>query len=277
MTRNKLTETKNYPNLNDAELSWLQQAAVLRPDANVSDLIDSFLTIFPDRATHDGLTMQQIRKKLTSRVNDILYRKDRGYTEKVQQKRNDFQEVFASVFAVLSALSQLNFYEQIFTNPKSKPSDKFKAINDAEKLKAQLFPPPTAQQQVEMDRQRRILTEEAAKIRKDLWRLLIQKRFDSIYDQLPESLENKIDLRDFNAWEQMLDVLEDQGLSDLKKQTHMKHSRRDCDLLSDAALLEIDSKLSNGGLQKMSIEDLDNLISSYLDPEKKAAIDRLKR
>lgn len=84
-----MEHTNNFPNLNDAEKGWLVQSAALRTDATVEDLIDSFLVLFPDRATHEGLTPQQIRETLTSRFNDILYRKDRGYAETIDNKRNE--------------------------------------------------------------------------------------------------------------------------------------------------------------------------------------------
>ncbi|MDD9975720.1 MAG: hypothetical protein OXU27_17045 [Candidatus Poribacteria bacterium] len=41
-------------------------------------------------------------------------------------------------------------------------------------------------------------------------------------------------------------------------------------------ILEIDEQLSNGGLEKMTPDEVDALIQSYLDPQRKAAIDALK-
>lgn len=145
--------TNHYPNFNENETRWLVQSAALRPDANVDDLIHSFIAVFPDRAKHDGLTEVEIHETLISRINDLIYRKDRGYAEIIAEKRQEFQEMFSTAFAVLNPLSLLNYYEQTFTNPKSEPSDKFKAILEAEKLKARLFPPPTPRQQGEIDRQ----------------------------------------------------------------------------------------------------------------------------
>ena len=127
-------DTKNYPNLNTDEKNWLVEAAALRPDANVDALIDSFLVLFTDRREHDGITTAEIRDTLKSRFNDILYRLSRGYSENIDQKKKEYETIFTAVFAVLNPLAQMNFYEQMFTDPKSKPSDKFKAINDAEKL-----------------------------------------------------------------------------------------------------------------------------------------------
>lgn len=103
------------------------QSAALRTDASVDDLIDSFLLVFPQRAEHDGLTEKQIRQTLTSRINDILYRKARGYAETIDAKRNEYQQIFTAAFSMLNPITLMNFYEQTFADPNSKPSDKFRA------------------------------------------------------------------------------------------------------------------------------------------------------
>ncbi|MXV82391.1 hypothetical protein F4Z98_03375 [Candidatus Poribacteria bacterium] len=273
--------TKNYPNLTDAEKKWLVLSAALRPDASVDDLINSFLVVFPDRTQHDGLTEKQIRETLTSRVNDILYRKERGYAPCIAEKRNDMQRAFDAGFAVLNPLALMNFYEQTFTDPKSKPSDKFKAINDAEKLKARLFPPPTDQQQKEIDRQQTRLKKKADDTRTRVYWRVYRKRLRAVYDALPETLQKEIDTYpdadEYSDREIMDAVLERQG--NLTEQRAALSSDLPVDwaeFLSAGAILEIDAQLSNGGIDEMTPDALDALIHSYLDRERKAAINALK-
>lgn len=279
-----MENTNHYPNLTDAENKWLVLSAALRPDASVDDLIHSFLVVFPDRTQHDGLTEKQIRETLTSRFNDILYRKDRGYAPCIAEKRNEMQLAFDAGFAVLNPLAQMNFYEQMFTDPASKPSDKFKAINDAEKLKARLFPPPTPQQLAEIDRQQKRqrdqLKKEAEGIRKGLaWRV-DRKRFHAVYDTLPETLQTEIDNHpdadEYSDSELMRDVLEREGMTQQRAAMKSSLPYGSAEFLSDVASLEIDEKLSNGGIDEMTPDEVDALILSYLDRERKAAIDALK-
>ena len=54
-----------------------------------------------------------------------------------------------------------------------------------------------------------------------------------------------------------------------------RNSTPDCSHL-DVAILEIDEKLSHGGIDEMTPDALDALIHSYLDPQCKAAINALK-
>ena len=165
----------------------------------------------------------------------------------------------------------------MFTDPKSKPSDKFKAINDAEKLKAHLFPPPTPQEQREIDRQQRHLKDEATQKREWLPRRVSRKRFHAVYDTLPEPLQKEIDdcPSGYSEEEQMIDVLERENMT--TERAAMESDLHDwADFLSDVAILEIDQRLSNGGLDEMKPDEVDALIQSYLDPQRKAAIDALK-
>lgn len=274
-----MEHTNHYPNLTDAENKWLLLSAALRPDASVDDLINAFITVFPDRAEHDALTEKQIRDTLTRRFNDVLYRKDRGYAEMIAEKRNDMQQAFDAGFAVLNPLAQMNFYEQTFTDPKSKPSEKFKAINDAEKLKARLFPPPTDQQLAEIDRLRKRLKKEAARKRKGLSRRVERKRFTAVYDTLPEPLQKEIENHPDADWstdsERTVAVLERHDRTE--QRAAMVSSLPDdwAEFLSDAAILEIDEKLSHGGLDALTPDEVDALIASYLDRERKAAREAL--
>ena len=279
-----MEQTNHYPNLTDAEKKWLVLSAALRPDASVDDLINSFLVVFPDRTQHDGLTPKQIRETLTSRFNDILYRTNRGYAPCIAEKRNEIQHAFTQAFAVLNPLALLNFYEQTFTDPKAKPSDKFKAINDAEKLKARLFPPPTPTQQKEIDRQqykqRERLKKEAEGKRKWLSRRVDRKRFHAVYDALPETLQKEIENHpeadEFSDEELMREVLAREGMTEQRAAMVSDLPYDWAEFLSDVAILEIDEKLSNGGLDEMTPDEVDALILSYLDRERKAAIEALK-
>lgn len=275
--------TNHYPNLTDAENKWLVLSAAHRPDASVDDLIHSFLAVFPDRTQHDGLTEKQIRDTLTSRFNDILYRKERGYAPCIAEKRNEIQHAFDAVFAVLNPLALLNFYEQMFTDPKSKPSDKFKAILEAEKLKARLFPPPTPTQQKEIDRQQEKQQEkikkEAEGKRDRLWERVSRKRFSAVYDTLPEPLQKEIDNcpEGYSEYEQMIDVFaREANLTEQRAALDSSLPYGWAEFLSDVAILEIHEKLSNGGIDEMTPDAVDALILSYLDRERKAAINALK-
>ena len=275
-------DTKNYPNLNTDEKNWLVEAAALRPDANVDALIDSFLVLFPDRREHDDRTTAEIRETFKSRFNDILYRLSRGYSENIDQKKKEYETIFTAVFAVLNPLAQMNFYEQMFTNPKSKPSDKFKAINDAEKLKARLFPPPTPQEQREeqreRDRQQRHIKDEATRKRDGLsWRVS-RKRFHAVYNALPEPLQKEIDdcPDGYSEYEQMRDVLERENMTAERAAMETDLPYDWAAFLSDVAILEIDEQLSNGGIDERTPDAVDALIASYLQPQRKAAIDALK-
>ena len=275
-----MENTNHYPNLNDAENKWLVKTAALRPDASVDDLINSFLVVFPDRTQHDGLTPKQIRETLTSRFNDILYRTDRGYAEIIAEKRNDIQLAFDAGFAVLNPLAQMNFYEQMFTDPKTKPSDKFKAINDAEKLKARLFPPPTDRQLAESRRQQTMLEKEAEGKRKSLSRRVDRKRFHAVYDTLSETLQKEIENQPDEEWYTDLErtdaVLERHDMTEQRKALESDLPYNWADFLSDVAILEIDEKLSNGSIDEMTPDAVDALIQSYFDTQRKAAINALK-
>ena len=49
------------------------------------------------------------------------------------------------------------------------------------------------------------------------------------------------------------------------------------EFLSDVAILEIDEQLSNGGIDDRTPDEVDALIQSYLQPQRKNAIDALKQ
>lgn len=237
-----------------------------------------FLAVFPDRAEHDGLTEKQIRETLTRRFNDILYRTDRGYAPCIAEKRNEYQQAFTSAFAVLNPLALMNFYEQTFTDPKSKPSDKFKAINDAEKLNARLFPPRKSRHNAETQRQQTMLEKEAKIKRHGLWERVSRKRFHAVYDTLPETLQKEIkNCPDgYSEWELMEDVLERDAMTQQRKAMESDLPDDWAEFLSDVAILEISDSFSNGGLDEMTPDEVDALIHSYLDRERKAAINALK-
>lgn len=134
----------HYPNLKASEKDWLVQTAALRESASIEELINSFLLICPERATHEGLTETQIREKLTRRFNDILNRKDSTAAETVKEKRQMFLEALEDAvdtsYAVGNPIALMNFYESIFTDKNAKNSDKFKAIKEYRALRDQLFP-----------------------------------------------------------------------------------------------------------------------------------------
>lgn len=270
--------SQNYPNFSKDETEWLVQSAALRADANVEHLIDSFLTIFPHRAEHEEMSIEEIRETLRSRVNDILYRKARGYAEDIDLKRKEYAPIFSAVFSVVNPLAQMNFYEQIFSNPKSKPSDKFKAIQAAEKLKATLFRQPHQHEQLEIQRQQQILQREAKDIHKRLYFLVNQHRFFFIFTQLDPSLQEEIrkGIMDDTMEEQMRDVLEREGMDTELQALHTDISLKDYEFLSDAIILDLDDQLSNGGIKNMTPDEVDTLIQSHLDKERRVAIESLK-
>ena len=175
----------------------------------------------------------------------------------------------------------MNFYELTFTHEKSKPSDKFKAINDAEKLKARLFPPPTDQLLAETRRQQTMLEKEAARKRKLLSRRVERKRFHAVYDTLPETLRKEIDNLPDADWytdsERTAAVLERHDRTSERAAMETDLPDDWADFLSDVAILEIDEQLSNGGIDERTPDEVDALIASYLDPQRKAAIEALKR
>ena len=270
--------SQNYPNFSKDETEWLVQSAALRPDANVEHLIDSFLTIFPHRAKHEGMRIEEIRQTLRSRINDTLYRKARGYAADIDIKRKEYAPIFSAVFSVVNPLAQMNFYEKTFSDPESKPSDKFKAIQAAEKLKAILFPPSLQHEQLEIKRQQQILKREAKDVRKRLYFFVNQHRILSIYTQLDPSLQEEIreGIMDDKMEERMRDVLEREGMDDKLGALYTDISFKDYEFLSDAMILDLDEQLSNGGIKNMTPDEVDALIQSHLDKERRVAIEGLK-
>lgn len=254
---------KHYPNLDEKEKQWLVQSAALRPDANVEDFIDSFLALFPERAIHEGVTAAEIRKILTSRFNDILYRKERGYVQTIAEKRTEYQQTFSAVFAVLNPLPLLNYYEQIFTSQKSKPSDKFKAIQAAETLNKRIV-------QEEINRQQTAQRKALKTCRKKLFYTLNRKRFHAVYDNLDKALQAEIGKYDTNK---MIEVLERQGmveeLTTLMKEIPFKTFEK----LDDAAMDELYDLYTSKMIQEMPFVEYHELILSYLDPLERAMIE----
>lgn len=261
-----MEQTNNYPNLNDAENKWLLLSAALRPDASVDDLINSFITVFPDRAEHDGLTEKQIRQTLTSRFNDILYRKDRGYAQGIAEKRNEMQQAFDAGFAVLNPLAQMNFYEQMFTDPKSKPSDKFKAINDAEKLKARLFgesPKKSPAQRAEA-----LKTYEIKTLREKIADIIDTKRFAAVYSTFSDTLkekikttanEERIGLQEACRW-----VLDEEGMhAEAEMMRKCVSDKRMTDMPPNA-LVALSDRLLHGRSDDLSISEIDARIDEIL-------------
>ena len=257
--------TNPYPNLNTDEKNWLVEAA-RRPDANVDALIDSFLVLFPDRREHDGLTEKQIRETLKSRFNDILYRKDRGYAEQIAEKRNEYEQTFTSVFAVLNPIAQMNFYERIFTDPKSKPSDKFKAINDAEKLKARFFgeSPKTSP----AERAEALKTSEITTLRKKLFDIIDRKRYNAVRATLSDTLKEKIENRSkeehFTKEEAQRIVLEEEGMheaAEMMRKSFSDHRMKD---MPPNALVALSDRLLHGRSDDLSIDEIDAIIDEIL-------------
>ena len=185
---------KSYPHLTDSQIQWLVEAAARRPDASVDDLIDSFLVIYPDRREHDALTTDQIREKLTSRFNDVLYRKERGYAEKIAEKRTEAPKAFTTEFAVLNPVSRMNFYEQVLTDENAKTSDKFKAINEAVKLNNHLQQEEERQAEEKREHHRQNLQLEAmlGEKREMLEWTVTQSQIHTFVSTLPPQLQSQI-------------------------------------------------------------------------------------
>ena len=274
--------TKNYPNLNDVEIGWIEQAASFRPDANVEDLINSFLIVFPERGTHDALTGAQIREKLTQRFNDVLYRKDRGYAMNIMHKRQEYAEMFTQTFSVLNPLSMLNFYEQIFTNPKSKPSDKFKAITEAEKLKARLFGEEKPTKKSALERAEEMRSHEINELREKLSKSIEKKRYTSVYSNLPDALKERIkeqyesakkydeDDDRYYRVESMAEivkrVLNDNNMHDewniMAKYYYPDPRMKD---MPPYAIVALSDRLLHGRIDALSIQEIDAIIDEILD------------
>ena len=269
-----MENTTHYPNLNDAEMDWLVSAASLRPDATLDDLIDSFIVLFPDRATHEELTTAEIRAKLTSRFNDVLYRTDRGYAQTIAEKRREYQQAFTSVFAVLNPLSLLNFYEQTYTNKKSKPSDKFKAIQAAEKLNDRLTDAAEkeTQRQQKWDDDRQWLEMKFADKRSELsWRVSVMQ-VQTFVATLPEQLQEEINAEytnsDLPLSEIALSLLRSKGMhAEAEKMSNVLRDDRyenKIAQLSPIALILLEKMLSNDTTQ--NIKGLD-VIMDHFDKE----------
>ena len=243
-----------YQNFSDIEKDWIVLAAALRPDATVDDLINSFLAVFPERAEHDGSPPAKIREILTSRINDMLYRKERGYPQTIDDLRREYQQPFTSTFAVINPLALLNHYERIFTNPKSKPSDVFKAIQAADTLKNRIV-------QEEIDRQKAERKKEAQIQRKRLFIHFNAQRFHAVYDQLPENLQHEIQQFDTQT---LCEVLEREQLTEELQTIQTSLKSEDIEALSDTAIHEM-CKDYEDDLYKMSFDELQDTIFHFLD------------
>ena len=261
--------TKNYLNFNDVELGWIEQAASLRPDANVEDLVNSFLIVFPERGTHDALTGAQIREKLTQRFNDVLYRKDRGYAVNIMRKRQEYVEMFTQTFSVLNPLSMMNFYEQIFTHPKSKPSDKFKAIAEAEKLKARLFAEEKPTKKSPHERAEAMRSYEIDDLRKKLSDGIKRKRYTSVYSKLSDALKAKIQKRleteELGQVAACYYVLKDEDMHDEADIMDKYFSDARMTDMPDYALVALSDRLLHGRIADLSIQEIDAIIDEILD------------
>ena len=247
---------KQLQNLNEKEKQWLVQSAALRPDANVADFIDSFLVLFPERASDENFTEAEIRKILTSRFNDILYRKERGYVETIAEKRKEYQQTFSAHFGVLNPLSLLNYYEKVFNSKDSKHSDKFKAIQAAADLNKRIV-------QEEIQRQNTERKAEIERFRESLRITLNWKRFDAVYDNLDEELQAEIEQNDT---QKMLKVLEREGmveeLTTLLKEIPVKTFGK----LDDAAIDELNQLYEAKVITSMTFEEYYELLLSSFDP-----------
>lgn len=243
-----------YQNFSEIEKDWIVLAAALRPDATVDDLINSFLAHFPDRAEQDEIPPGKIRKILTSRINDMLYRKERCYAQTIDDLRREYQKPFTSTFAVINPLSLLNHYERVFTNPNSKPSDVFKAIQAAETLKERIV-------QEEIDRQQAEREKEAKFQRRRLSIHFNATRFDTFYDQLPENLRDEID--DYDT-PKLCEVLEREGLTEALEKINSSLEIQDIEALSDTAILEMSQEWGDF-LYKMSFDELQDTLFHSLD------------
>lgn len=263
-----MKKTNHYLNLTQDEKKWLLRAAALRKDASVDELIDSFLVLFPDRTQHEELTHEQIREKLTSRFNDVLYRTDRGYASKIAEKRDEYEQMFSSAFAVLNPLAQLNFYEQTFTHPKSKPSDKFKAINDAEKLKARLFPETPSPKTSPTQRATAMTDTEIKNLREKISGILYRKRYWSVRSQLSQDLKEKVKKRLKAEYlgdaEAHAEVLEEEGMHEAAKMMRLCIHDERISEMPPPALVALSDRLLYGRSNALSIVEIDPLLDEIL-------------
>ena len=247
---------KYFQNLDENETQWLVESAALRPDASVEDFIDSFLALFPERATHEGITTEQIRETLKRRFNDILYRKERGYPQTIKEKRQEYEPRFSSVFAVLNPRALLNHYEQIFNNPSSKQSDIFKAIQAAETLKQRIV-------QEEINRQHAGREKQTQRNRTRCVLTFNHKRFDAIWDTLDEHLQDEIDQWDMKK---MIEVLKREGMTAELQTIANAIDYSVFDKLSENALDELADEYEAGFLREMSFQEYQERILEALDP-----------
>ena len=269
--------TTHYPNFNENELDWIETAAVLRQDANVDDLISSFLILFPERATHDGLSSDEIQEKLTSRFNDILYRKKREYTIRIQRKREELNQIFTDTLSVLNPLSQLAHFEQVFTDPKGKASDKLKAIEESGKIKNQLATPPPGEQ-AKLDAEERKFIETSYYYTQDkvlesqksnLSVILHRKQFQPIFDSLPKDLQDEItNMEEKQGYLPLMEIAEY-----VQKEGHLEKANVISEIYRKDLLDEIPNlvvgpltwKILTLGIQSISMDEVIALIKECVD------------
>lgn len=253
-----------YPYLTKDEIQWIELSKALRPDASINDLIESFLGLFPDRATHPGLTEKQIHQKMKNRFKDVISRRGK---ENIEKHIAAYEQMF-STYAVLDPRQQLNHYESIFTDPKSKPSEKSKAISDAEKVRAKVLPEkPKAVRDAEAEVERQKFEEKQKHIktwREDIARILTRKQCWAIYETLDEALKAEIESPNLYA---LLDICQREDMpAEIQRLDEIEDDKR-CEALSDAAVEDIYRRFyhRDGTKGNMTLSQLETLINAALN------------
>ena len=258
-----------YPYLTKDEIQWIEQSKALRPDAPIDDLITSFLALFPDRAAHPELSGEQIRQKLKTRFKDVISRRGK---ENIETRRTEYEQMF-STYAVFDPRQQLQHYESIFTDPKSKPTEKSKAIADAEKVRAKLLPEKSkAVRDAEAAVERHQFEEKRQRIQKwreDIEKILQRKQHSAVYETLDEALKAEIEYPDrFDRYD-LLEIRDREDLhAELERLDIIRRDQR-CEELSDAAVEEIYRRFYHidGTTSSLTLSELDALINAHLkDP-----------
>lgn len=109
----------------------------------------------------------------------------------------------------------------------------------------------------------------------DFGTLMLSKKAATQHPRQKES-DNHPDADWYTESERIRDVLERHDRTQERAALDSSLPDNWADVLSDIDILEIDEQLSHGGLEKMTPDEVDALIQSYLDPQRKAAIDALK-
>ena len=253
-----------YPYLTKDEIQWIELSKALRSDASIDDLIKSFLGLFPDRATHQGLTEKQIHQKLKHRFKDVISRRSK---ETIKDRTAAYEQLF-STYAVLDPRQQLKHYESIFTDPKSEPSEKSKAISDAEKVRAKVLPEkPKAVRDAEAEVARKRFENKQKSIqswRKRIASILQRKQCWAIYQTLDAALKAEFKYSDLYTFQEI--CRREDLQAELQRLDEIEDDER-CKALSDAAVEDIYRRFFriDGTKGSLTLSELESLIDADLN------------